>query len=458
VPLGLAAWLLVFFVGGGACLARARAAAPGSDDGVRTSAAALAAATPFRRFALAAEAANLMAPDASGDTLERALRLYEILGDPTGTASARSRLCIARAAVLALTTPEEGSATYTACGLAPPPDVFFAMGRWMEASAASRPEDEQSATDPAHLLRMAEAHLAAHQYERSADAIVRYAALVEDADPDRRAVRGCMAQAVRARAPGHALPSDFDRARAACKVLQVDLLPQGARAPLLGTGDFVWGDAQGMEFAKLLLNRIVQALLIEERAFDRISPDVFKYALYPDAYLAAMRPSPTPSWGLQHFDLGNDVEHMVWYERTHLEEHPYAIWRNVSATPEHEHDPDEVRMHASAHIALLFAAAGDAEGAKRVLDQRVRVIPDGLPSAYWKRPTADAVAAVVNRLARGEAPYRFDGSLFGALTAATDRANAGSILARGELPQFVAALTDRTIAVPLLLLEAFARK
>jgi len=80
-------------------------------------------------------------------------------------------------------------------------------------------------------------------------------------------------------------------------------------------------------------------------------------------------------------------------------------------------------MHASAHVALLLAALGDADGARRRVDL-VREVPGGVRLGYWTRPTPDAVAGV----------------------------------ARGELHAFELALLDREICVPLLLLEAFARR
>jgi hypothetical protein len=210
-----------------------------------------------------------------------------------------------------------------------------------------------------------------------------------------------------------------------------------------------------MEFAKLLVNRITQALLAEAGSA-KLSPDVLKYALYPDAYLGFTRPT-TEKWGWQSFDLGNDIEHMEWYERTHLEEHPYAIWNVVARN--RPSAPDDIRLHAAAHVALLLAATGDDEHARALL-QPVEDVPS-IVLGSWKRPSHGELLDTVSSLATGAAPYRFRGALFGALTDASDRARAHTQTARiaqAELHAFAEALLDREICVPLLLLEAFARR
>src|SRR5262245_35205912 len=127
------------------------------------------------------------------------------------------------------------------------------------------------------------------EWKDAANAVEQYAD--RSGDPDRAEVLACLAQSLRVRA--EALdPGTLPLHHAACRVLRADLESPATRAATLGDGAFVWGDAQGMEFAKLFLNRIVQAMLVEVGAFDRISPDVFRYALYPDAYLAANEPGP----------------------------------------------------------------------------------------------------------------------------------------------------------------------
>ena len=417
------------------------------DDGRSMSLMAIGAVTPMRTRALINEANIILASVAEDDgmSLERALRLFELAGDEASAARVRAALCEAEPPIPRL---EDAPDRYARCNAPMPPDTLFALGRFDEASHASTAEEEHHAKNRAHLLRMAEAHLVAHRWAASGSAILDYARSSGDADADRQEVLKCLATTVASRAGDRQVA--LDSRRAACTVLVADLVPVGLRGAQLGDGSFVWGDAQGMEFAKLLVNRISQALLAEEHS-TALAPGVLAYALYPNAYLASTRPTDEQPLELQHFDMGNDVAHMEWYERTHLEEHPYAMWNEIANAPDHQTDAADIRLHAAAHTALLLAVTGDGAEARRL----AKGVAD-IPSAhlnYWTRPSNDELVTNVERLLEGERPYRFRGALFSALTDALDRH-----APRTEVASFTHALLDREICVPLLLLEAFARR
>jgi hypothetical protein len=244
------------------------------------------------------------------------------------------------------------------------------------------------------------------------------------------------------------------------RVLAADLVPPAERRRILGDLGFVWGDAQGMEFAKLLVNRTGQALLEELGPGQGPSPDLYRYGLYPDAYLA--RNLPASDWAFTGvFEMGNDIAHMQRHERTHLQEHPYAIFAALVAAGRGDaRDAEEVRVHLVGHVALFLAATGDAAGARAAL-ARLADLPDR-PSQEprWVRPGIGALTAGVEALAR-ERPFAMKGVVHGVLDAALAGAYGEQVdgQATGEaVARLRAVVLDREIAVPLQMLEAFARR
>ena len=452
---GLALWAVIFVGGGALMLRRARGVERGADDGRGLRAAALAAATPFHAEALRALAEGLLhgTMPVTPERIERAGEVYALLGDCAGQVEVE-RL---------LGHPEAAVDRATACGLAVPAERLFEVGRFDDASRSFASEPHHDVPEPMHALRHAEAHLLAHRFAKGAEAVRDYAldnapngALADD---NRLEALGCIADALLARGgDDHARRSLKGHAgRAMCRVLDADLAPPAERRAILGDLSFVWADAQGMEFAKLLLNRTGQALLEEAGPGRGLSPGVYRYGLYPDAYLARDEPEQRPAYaGL--YDMGNDIAHMEHYERTHLWEHPFALYAAmVQAGRGDDRDGDDVRVHVVGHAALFLAATGDAPGARALL-RRIADVPDARPSPpYWTRPRVRDVTANVNELSR-EQPFRMQGILYGALDAALARQRSGAPGAAQAVARLRAAVLDREVAVPLQMLEAFARR
>ncbi|APR78203.1 Hypothetical protein A7982_03550 [Minicystis rosea] len=447
--LGLTVWAIVFVGGGRVALDVARAATPGSDDGTRLSAAALAAATPWRDDALRVLADNLALD--GPEAFERAERILEILRDCRGLTALEVRRGRADRAIQRA----------DACGILAPGDMLFAVGRLRDASLAYR-EERVPLNEPAHrALRRAEAHLAARAWEPSAVAVASFAAASGDTAKDRQEALRCIGDAIRARGGDQrARASLLQTGRAMCRVLAADLAPVAERREILGNLDFVWGDNQGMDFAKLLVNRTGQALLEELGAGEGPSTDLYRYSLYPDAYLAENTPdSDWASIGVS--EMGNDIAHMQRYERRHLDEHPWAIFASMLAKGRSDaRDAEEVRVHVAGHVALFLAATGDDDGARAALARIADIADLPLQEPRWVRPGAGAIGAVIGALAK-ERPFRLKGVLHGALDETIGRAHGEhgrDAPVREALARLRAVVLDREIAVPLLLLEAFARR
>jgi hypothetical protein len=447
--LGLTGWAIVFVGGGKAALEQARAAPAGSDDGTRLSAAALGAATPWREASLRALVDSL--PTDRPEALDRAEAVLTMLGDCPRLAA----LDVRRGRTVSALRRSD------ACGILAPGDLLFDAGRLREASLSYRAEGVPLHEPAQRALRRAEAHLAARAWEASAAAVADWAVAAGDGDKDRQEALGCIAAAIRARGGDAGARAALAAGRRAmCRVLAADLAPPAERRRLLGNLGFVWGDAQGMEFAKLLVNRTGQALLEELGPGQGPSPDLYRYGLYPDAYLA--KNLPASDWAFTGvFEMGNDIAHMQSHERTHLQEHPYAIFAALVAAGRGDaRDAEEVRVHLVGHVALFLAATGDAAGARAAL-ARLADLPDR-PSQEprWVRPGIGALTAGVEALAR-ERPFAMKGVVHGVLDAALAGAYGEQVdghATNEAVARLRAVVLDREIAVPLQMLEAFARR
>ncbi len=446
---GLALWALLFVGGGALALHRAQWAEPGTDDGRRLSPTTLAAATPFRDEALRALVRQLIMVDGPplAEQVARADEIYALLGDCRG----QSRL------PWRVEQAETARQRAEACGVSVSGDLLFAVGRMVEASVSYASEPVLRAEPAARALRRAEAHLVARDWASSASAVADYASASGDRDAHRQEALRCVANAIRARGGDEAAQKELlgHGSRAMCLVLAADLAPPAARGAMLHDLDFVWGDNQGMEFAKLLLNRTGQALLEEAGPGRGLSPGVYRYGLYPNAYLARNDPGKEAAYS-RTYDMGNDVLHMEHYERTHLTDHPWAIYQAMVVKGRGDaHDPDDVRVHLVGHAALFLAATGDMAGA-RAMVLGLSGVPDQPPAPpLWWRPRVRDVEANVEELSY-EAPFHMKGVLYGALDAALGRAVDREI--DPSVARLRAVVLDREIAVPMQMLEAFARR
>src|SRR5262249_19373436 len=172
--LGLATWTLLFLCGGWLAVDVARIARPGSDDGTHFTAAAFGAATPWRREALRTLVDRL--PLDGPEALDRAEEIFELLGDCRGLVS----LDVRRG------RNENALRRADACGFLAPADLLFDAGRLRDASVSYRHEPLPPQEPAQRALRRAEAHLAAHDWVRSADAVLDYTIASGDKDSDRQ--------------------------------------------------------------------------------------------------------------------------------------------------------------------------------------------------------------------------------------------------------------------------------
>jgi hypothetical protein len=207
---------------------------------------------------------------------------------------------------------------------------------------------------------------------------------------------------------------------------------------ILGDLQLMWGDNHGMDFAKTLVIETAHALLEEAGPGKGPWPELYSYGLSTEAYLAS---APTSTDG-----LGKDG-YPLYYSRKLLPDHPWALYASMIAAGRGDaRDPRATRLHLVGHTALFLAATGDAEGARRAMARVADV----------ESPPLRAVLAALEH----EPPARIGGAFYDALEAAVARARgaqADTREASDAAARLRAIALDREIAVPLHLLEAFAR-
>ncbi len=350
-------------------------------------------------------------------------------------------------------------------------DSLFTNGKLELVTPAERVD--VTGDRPRCALREAEALLAGHFYQRAAAAVRRYETLLGDASPhdvERQEGLECLSLVLASRTDGREGTRELDDSalrrldtlksrRAMCRVVYADRYPADTRVATLGNLDFVWGDAQGMEFAKGP-SRAVGAALLAELGASHVPAGEGKYATYPDAFLA-MNASDAGrgSYYKGVFELGNDVGFMEWSTRHSLDDKPYAIFaaletRGLLAGKY----TDDFRMDAFGNLALFLAAHGDADGARRIAKQ-LADIPDAKPDPpRWQRPSVRRLDEAIEQLASGGEPVIMRGEILGALSAAAARVRVGDASAKPAVDALRAATLDREIAVPLYFLETYARR
>ncbi len=440
--LGIVAWAVLFVAGGAIARACAHRVSPERDDGTHLSAAAWAAATPWREEAMGALAERLL----FAGEVDRAEQIYTLLGSCEGSHAVALRRGLVETAI----------ARAGACGVPAPADVLFAAGSMVGASLAYDAEARKEPDPRPRVLRRAVANLAAHRFSASADALADEAGRVHD--EDEREVLECLAAGIRARGgddEGQHARALVTRDNPVCGLLAADLAPASDRPRVL---DRVSPRQLGL--SGYTRERTAQALIEESGPGKGLDSGRFGDGIRAPGYRslwARLPPEHHPLWGAT-FALDVTLELADPYLVAHASEYPWGIYAALVAADRTERPGLLVVRHfLVGHLGLFLAAAGDPAGARATLARLPHRMADG---PAWSEA---AVSAIARAIEAPEALRPFIANrVQGALDLAVRRAAGGgpdALLARESAARLRELALDRDLAVPLALLDAlpFAR-
>lgn len=404
----------------------ALAQAPG--DGTRLDRAALAAATPSRRFALRYLREALENREGRA-AREREAHVSFLLDDCHGAIATWIRAGDLPAA----------SEVARSCPSASLGDAYVLLGDVDRAS-----ETYASTVS----MRACSTHIAARRYLGAATCVRALAERTQPGDGEharqRRQAMNCIADALSARAGDDAARErlrDAAPQRAMCRVLLADLSTPSERNELFASPQaaWAWTDTTGMQFAK---GRIVTTAIHLQAENAALDDRAYEYGVSAEAVLGR------PSWESQH----------------RLDAPLCLMANNLPHIPKTAHAALAV---SAGNLAQLHATLGERDEAQRMLDL-VPETPGPTVDGWWSAPTKQALEVPIlkvfaaprsgSRLAPGAKAG--DVGLFRllderalerrtALPASDSEALAGSIARLRE------ALLRRETCVPQHMLDAF---